>query len=191
MAELMEEAPGSLETVRRFVNTLHDNLSKDEIASPEGLAGWLADHGLVAKRAQVRPADVRRAHDVREALRGLMLANNGAPADDGAVATLNTAASRARVRPAFADHSSWELEPGADGVDRALGELLAIVFRSMSDGSWQRLKACGDPGCAYAFYDHSKNRSGRWCDMASCGNRAKARAFRERERQRTKTDAGE
>jgi predicted RNA-binding Zn ribbon-like protein len=32
------------------------------------------------------------------------------------------------------------------------------------------------------FYDRSKNRSGRWCVMAECGNRAKVRAYRERER---------
>ena len=41
----------------------------------------------------------------------------------------------------------------------------------------------GNPDCRWAFYDGSKNRSGRWCDMASCGNRMKARAFRERARE--------
>jgi predicted RNA-binding Zn ribbon-like protein len=52
----------------------------------------------------------------------------------------------------------------------------------MSDGSWERIKACGNPDCRWAFYDNSKNHSGRWCEMASCGNRMKARAFRERAR---------
>jgi predicted RNA-binding Zn ribbon-like protein len=61
--------------------------------------------------------------------------------------------------------------------------MLATVFRAMSDGSWSRMKACGNPDCRWAFYDSSKNRSGRWCEMASCGNRMKARAFRERARQ--------
>jgi predicted RNA-binding Zn ribbon-like protein len=60
--------------------------------------------------------------------------------------------------------------------------LLATVFRSMSDGTWGRMKACGNPDCRWAFYDGSKNQSARWCEMASCGNRMKARAFRERAR---------
>jgi predicted RNA-binding Zn ribbon-like protein len=66
------------------------------------------------------------------------------------------------------------------GIDGALGRLLAIVFRAMNDGTWERLKACPADDCEWAFYDWSKNGSGTWCDMAVCGNRAKARAYRER-----------
>jgi predicted RNA-binding Zn ribbon-like protein len=45
------------------------------------------------------------------------------------------------------------------------------------------MKACAlHDSCEWAFYDWSKNRSGTWCDMAVCGNRAKARAYRERRR---------
>jgi predicted RNA-binding Zn ribbon-like protein len=67
-------------------------------------------------------------------------------------------------------------------VDNAFGRMLATVFRAMSDGTWSRMKACGNPDCRWAFYDATKNHSGRWCEMASCGNRMKARAFRERGR---------
>ena len=48
----------------------------------------------------------------------------------------------------------------------------------MADGTWRRLKACREDTCQWAFYDRSKNRSGTWCSMAVCGNRAKARAYR-------------
>ena len=178
----MEEAPGELETVRLFVNTLHDNLEDEELDSPAALRDWLARFGLAARRAQFRPADLRRAREVREALRRLMLANNGERPDPSAVELLNNAAARAKLSASFQDHSAWRLNPGRDGLDGSLGELLAIVFRAMSDGTWDRLKACGNPDCEYAFYDHSKNHSGRWCDMASCGNRMKARAYRERAR---------
>jgi predicted RNA-binding Zn ribbon-like protein len=65
-------------------------------------------------------------------------------------------------------------------VDAALAELLATVTTAAADGSWQRLKACADDGCRWAFYDTSRNRSGRWCSMAVCGNQQKARAYRER-----------
>jgi predicted RNA-binding Zn ribbon-like protein len=71
------------------------------------------------------------------------------------------------------------------GIDGALGRVVAIVFRSMADGTWERLKACREGDCEWAFYDWSKNRSGAWCDMAVCGNRAKARAYRERRQRGT------
>ncbi len=56
----------------------------------------------------------------------------------------------------------------------------AIVHDSIAQGTWSRLKACREHECEWAFYDHTKNRSGAWCSMQRCGNRAKARAFRER-----------
>ena len=45
---------------------------------------------------------------------------------------------------------------------------------------WKRLKLCGSATCRWAFYDQSRNRSSRWCAMASCGNRQKAKRFRAR-----------
>ena len=59
---------------------------------------------------------------------------------------------------------------------------VAIVAESVAGGSWERLKACPREECEWAFFDRSKNRSGRWCRMEECGNLAKARAFRERRR---------
>jgi predicted RNA-binding Zn ribbon-like protein len=50
----------------------------------------------------------------------------------------------------------------------------------MADGSWERLKVCPADDCLWAFYDRSRNRSRRWCDMEVCGNRAKVRGYRER-----------
>jgi predicted RNA-binding Zn ribbon-like protein len=181
--ELANPAPGELETVRQFVNTLDlEGHEEEKLDRPESLAKFLSNHGLTSGRVQARPADLRRALEVREALRKVLLANNGFPADAEAVEVLNKAAARSRVTAAFEDNGSWRMEPAAGGVDEGIGRLLAIVFRSMSDGSWGRLKACGLDSCHWAFYDMSKNRSGRWCDMADCGNRAKARAFRARAR---------
>jgi predicted RNA-binding Zn ribbon-like protein len=65
-------------------------------------------------------------------------------------------------------------------VDGALAELIARVHRAQMDGTWDRLKVCPDTTCHWAFYDGSRNRSSRWCNMGVCGNRHKVRAFRER-----------
>jgi predicted RNA-binding Zn ribbon-like protein len=80
----------------------------------------------------------------------------------------------------FDADGSAVLEPQAGGAAGALGRLLVIVQTAIAAGTWQRLKACREHSCEWAFYDHTKNRSGAWCTMDVCGNRAKARAYRER-----------
>ena len=195
MAHYSHPTTEGLEAVRRFVNTVHHEQGEDEeeLRSAADLARCIEDEGH--GRIDVKASDLRRAIEVREALRDVMGANNGEPLNPEAVELLNKAAARAKVVAAFDDYASWRIEPASNGVDRVLGEMLATVFRSMSDGSWQRMKACGNPDCRWAFYDASKNRSGRWCEMASCGNRMKARAFRERTRkqhdERTRPAASE
>ena len=61
-----------------------------------------------------------------------------------------------------------------------MARLLAEVIRAEAEGKWERLKACRNQGCRWAFYDASKNRSGRWCNMDICGARHKMRTYRER-----------
>ncbi|MGH3648336.1 MAG: CGNR zinc finger domain-containing protein [Micromonosporaceae bacterium] len=65
-------------------------------------------------------------------------------------------------------------------VEAALASLLAAVAEAVAAGTWDRLKACRNPRCQWAYYDQSRNRSRAWCSMDTCGNRAKARAFRRR-----------
>ena len=89
-------------------------------------------------------------------------------------------AARARLRLRVDTHGSARLEAEGRGVDGALGRLLVIVYRAMETDTWSRLKACREDTCRWAFYDHSKNRSGHWCSMEVCGSRNKARQYRER-----------
>ena len=175
-----KEAPGELNVVRSFVNTIDLEDGDDDIASPDGLRTWLESNGLAASGVRPTREDVARAAAVREALRALMLANAGEEGDPHATRTLDEAAERARLTLRFDAHGRSRLEPAAGGVDGALGRILARVADAMSEGTWSRLKACRADNCQWAFYDSTKNRSGRWCDMAVCGNREKVRAFRER-----------
>ena len=87
-------------------------------------------------------------------------------------------AERGRLSVRFAADGSVELAPRAGGFAGALAALLVPVARAAADGSWQRVKACAADDCQWAFYDRSRNRAGRWCDMAVCGNRTKVRAYR-------------
>jgi predicted RNA-binding Zn ribbon-like protein len=186
MADDPKAAPGELEQIREFVNTLDLETHEEQLADPASLGAWLAARGLIATPAagaQLTAADVRQAQALRESLRKLLLANNGGELDPAAVDALNAAAGSAELVVRLDPSGGGGLAPVRPGIDGALGRLLAIVFRSMADGTWQRLKACPDHDCEWAFYDWSKNRSGTWCDMRVCGNRAKARAFRERRQQ--------
>src|SRR5687768_7767592 len=96
MTESRSAAPGRLELVRRFVNTWDIEASTDELATPEALARWLQEVTLVPAGTDADDGDLRRARELREALRDSMAANHsGPPVPSGAVASINAAADRA------------------------------------------------------------------------------------------------
>jgi predicted RNA-binding Zn ribbon-like protein len=178
-----QEAPGELELVRAFVNSVDLEDDTDELETPGALVAWLAERGLVEAGGPAGPADLGRAIEVREALRQLLLAHHddGGPPPPAAVEVVAAAARRSQLELRFGADGVARPEPVRDGVDGALGRLLAAVAAAQADGTWERLKACPWDTCQCAFYDHSKNKSRAWCSMAVCGNRAKVKAYRERQ----------
>jgi predicted RNA-binding Zn ribbon-like protein len=175
-------APEPLRLVQRFVNSVDLENGEDELTGPAELRDWLLERHLIDAGDVVGAADLRRALDVREGLRALLVANGGMEPDAERVERLDRAAARAGVRVEFRPGAAPRLAPEARGVDGAIGRLLAIVAGSVEQGTWPQLKACHRDVCQWAFYDQSKNHSGRWCQMEVCGNIEKARAFRERRR---------
>ena len=180
MTRKRQEAPGRLELVREFVNTADLEGGDEGLASPAGLARWLQAHDLLEPDAEVGEKDLERAIAAREALRAQLKAHNGSDRDPEAVATLHEAANRARIGLSFDEAGASSLEPRTPGADGAIGRLLTIVHEAEHEGTWARLKACPWHTCEWAFYDNTKNASGVWCTMEVCGNRAKAKAYRER-----------
>jgi len=174
------KAPDNLAVIEDFVNTWDVEAGEERLPAPARLSEWLAERGLAEPGERFGHDDLARAIAVREALRGLLLANNDGDLDPAAPATLTAAADGARLSVAVDAHGHARLEPRAGGIDRVFGRLLAIVARAQADGTWERMKACPWHTCHYAFYDHSRNRSRTWCSMAVCGNRAKAQAYRRR-----------
>ena len=158
-------APPPLLLVQAFVDTLDLDLRTDVLAHADEARAWLADAGLrdpePSRPGQADPdfaADLQLARDVRESLRALIAHNT-----DGQV-RLGTRTSPKRL---------------AEG----LAGLLLSIRDAQADGSWDRLKLCGNPDCLWAFYDRSHSRRGAWCEMASCGNRLKNRSLRARRAQ--------
>jgi predicted RNA-binding Zn ribbon-like protein len=177
-------APGDLALVQSFVNTRWDldHDLEEQLRTPSDLARWLDERRLLEPRTKLTSADLKRALDVREGLRALLFVNNGASRDDGAIERLNRALGGTTLAVRFAAHGMPELTSRGRELDVALASLARIVAVAQIDGTWSRLKACRGVHCGWAFYDHSRNQSGSWCSMATCGSRSKARDYRRRKR---------
>src|SRR6476646_87318 len=175
------ETPNELDLAIDFVNTLDIETDSDALDTVDGFTDWFTERELLSPRAaRPKEADRRQAVELREALRSLMLANNGGPRDDRASETLELAARRGELGVHFAPGGAVSLAPSEHGVAGALAHVLVPVARADGDGSWQRVKVCRKHTCQWAFYDRSRNRAGVWCSMAVCGNRTKVRAYRVR-----------
>jgi predicted RNA-binding Zn ribbon-like protein len=172
----------STELIRDFVNTRDLLDDKEKLSSPGELVTWLVEQALTRGEVHATAADLARAVELREALRRLLLEHTGVEVEgDSASAVLDRTARRARIELRF-EHGHVALTPAATGVDAGLGRLVIAVHDAMADGSWDRLKACRASDCEWAFIDNARNHSRAWCSMKSCGNREKARVFRERHR---------
>jgi predicted RNA-binding Zn ribbon-like protein len=161
--DLPKAAPEPLRQVQLLVNSI------DVENQREWLPDWLAERGLAA-------GDVERGRALREALRALVLANNGVRLEAAHLEALNGAARR--VHAVVGERADVRFTSGGDPLD----DVVAIALGAMVDGSWSRLKACRN--CRWCFYDESPNRSARWCSMQLCGNRKKTRDYRARKRSR-------
>src|SRR5438477_9383600 len=151
--DLPNAAPEPLRLVQLFVNTADREHGREWLATPEALRDWFAERDVDFDGAS-GAADLRRAHELREAVRALLCANNGAALGQNAVAAFNRAVAAAGVRPLLDVEGRLDLQPARGGVDGALGRVVTVALAAMLDGSWPRLKACAQ--CRWAFYDYSK-----------------------------------
>ena len=171
-------APGALRLVQQFVNTNDLEGGPDVLPDAPALRTWFAEAGL--GDVAVTADDHARAIELREAIRGLVSAHAGLDHDPASGEIVNAAGRRAGLVPVL-DDPATRFVPTTGGVDGALGQIVAAIHAAIAEGTWDRLKACERDVCRWAFYDHSKNRSGHWCSMAVCGQREKnRRAYRRR-----------
>jgi predicted RNA-binding Zn ribbon-like protein len=175
-------APGDLELLQRFLN-LHDHDAAGAELDPplEMIQTFLLERGLLSPDEPFGEAERATALALRRALRSLIArGSEGLKPEDAEV--IDEIGIRAGLHPHFHAGRVPTLEPRGQGVAAAFGKLVAIAFLASFDGSFEHLKLCADPTCRAVFYDRSRNRSGKWCSMEACGNRAKVRAWRERQR---------
>jgi hypothetical protein len=184
------EVPEEVRLVNEFLNTLdletygeHAGKPDEEregLRSPERLRAWFVGRGLLGREVAVNEADRQLAVGVRDALRSAALANSVPARERSDAAGWSFQELPLVVR--FGENSKPELVSGEGGVRGALGRILADVVVASSKGTWARMKICAAQDCRWAYYDHSKSRTGRWCAMETCGNRHKTRRYRRKKR---------
>jgi predicted RNA-binding Zn ribbon-like protein len=183
-----------LETTLDFINTLeycstrtHEEYgaAHEAFRTPADASGWLVQRALLhdAGPASTDWRALARVREVRAALRELIDATaEDRPPTIDAVEVVNGLLANRQV-PA--------LEVTADGVrlshrhlapplDEALAGLAEPLIDRLASDAMDRFRVCANDQCRYAFYDESRAGRRRWCDMSSCGNRAKAARHRAR-----------
>ena len=163
----------------------------DKLETPEHGARWFAERGLMhAESVAATDASLARTRAVRAAMREIAdaVVEGRAPR----AAALDTVNRTMRARAAT------ELVVGPDGIgvghrhvgdpfDDALARIAEPLVGELAAGHPERIRVCASETCGWVFYDESRAGRRRWCDMATCGNRAKA--ARHRARQRSGGDA--
>src|SRR2546425_670934 len=161
--------PATIQTRLASFGSHQRSAGPPPLTSPEALATWLSDRGLVPAGAASDQDDLRHAIALRAALRGIIGANSGAAVYPVDVATLNEAASASKLRARFGSDGAARLEPEVSGVTGALGRIVAAAFAGMADEDWSRLKLCGSQTCRWGFFYPARDHSRRWGAVAACG----------------------
>jgi len=182
-----------------FANTWNDRRSGGAALDYADLLEWSVEAGLLARTAAdglsrtaaTRPEDAAATVDDARRLGGAIAGvfRRVAAGDDpldADVETLNAALSAAlgRLRLRRGEGCcTWTWSADEDDLDRMLWPVARSAAELLTSEQLDRVRECASPTCSWLFLDTSRNRSRKWCDMAVCGNRAKARRFYRRRRQ--------
>ncbi|HZR76956.1 CGNR zinc finger domain-containing protein [Bradyrhizobium sp.] len=161
--------------------TLQARLSgspRELLNSPDDLARWLVSAGLAGKPPKTTPKDLATVRALREAIYVLAGGRRGAEAD-AARKTLNRVASGAAAVPLLQADGSMCLEGTASALIVTLAREAVQLFSDAVD----LIRQCQSPTCTIYFVDTSRRGDRRWCSMLACGNKAKVREFRKRQRE--------
>jgi predicted RNA-binding Zn ribbon-like protein len=179
-----------------FVNTVDDrptDRAQDLLETYADLARWSRQSGILSPReerallarAEREPARARRALSRARLLRETLFAvfsRGTKSALDALRNALPSVYRRPVLRSGPVYELAWEEDPKA--LDRMLGPVLRSAVELLTSRELDRVRVCEADNCDWLFLDESRSRSRQWCNMAVCGNRAKARRFYQRRRRR-------
>ncbi|MEV0902508.1 CGNR zinc finger domain-containing protein [Actinoplanes sp. NPDC049802] len=181
----VREAPGGFALVQELLNTRAAMAyAPDLLTATEDAQWWVTDalglwshiSGLPAPTLLLSAADLRSLRRLRAAFEHVVLAG-ASPAPDSALPPADVQVSL------VPDGTGWvRVVPTGRGIRWLASALWAEALLAQQAGMWPRLKLCNNAACRAAFFDTSRNNSGVWHDVSTCGNTANLRAFRERRR---------
>lgn len=197
----------SLDDTSDFMNTLEyeSGFLVEHLVTFDDAAHWLTDRGFchedlspasLATHGTTEAQALEKVRRVRGALREVAdaVAHDRPPTDE-ALAEVNRAIrSRERVELVKeADGVSVGHSHVGDPLDDALARLADPLVHEIQDGRSERVRICANDTCRWVFFDQSRSGRRIWCDMSSCGNRAKAARHRARAKEKTTvtTDAAD
>lgn len=170
--------------ILHFLNSVRDDGKQRRENSFDDAAGLLSlmqAAGLAdAETPPPDPAQMPALLALREAAYTVLSAMAAARRPDREEALMLETTIKAAVQDA-----GLLFQPGRLGLQAGplggLHDRLALsLFDLLRSEDLGRLRECA--GCSHLFIDHGRGPGRRWCDMARCGNRAKAAAFRQRQR---------
>jgi predicted RNA-binding Zn ribbon-like protein len=173
-----EGVPQHFRLVHAFLNTVDFDTNTERLPDAASTRAWFAERGL--DLPPMTEEENARLRSFREALRTVLESNAGHGDAAAAWRELDPFLASARLRLGGSPPKLLPAE--GDAVAQAAARLTADLYEGMLGGTFPRLKVCGRSSCRWAFYDASKNGSGRWCSMAGCGNREKAQRRRQRQK---------
>jgi predicted RNA-binding Zn ribbon-like protein len=176
-------APAPLIGVQGLSNTFAFEPEEERLLDPPSARRWLLDSQLATPEVRVGRAEWERLVGFREVLRDLIEANRTGSIDAKSLTRWSRFVKEHRVGLAATKDGSLsiDLTPQVT-VEGLIAQLIGIVFQAQAESLWPRLKTCVSDDCRWSFFDSSRNRTGTWCLMETCGNRSKNRAYRRRTR---------
>ena len=172
----------ALDCVVDLVNTAPSATSDERLPDLAALATFVAEH-QVSEVGDLDEADLHAVQDLRAALGAVFDCLD----DASAAAAVNALVSGAGVTPRLTDHDgySWHIHyfvPGASLAEHLTTDCGMALAHVVAAGERERLRRCAAPDCSQVLVDLSRNRSKRYCDARTCGNRLHVAAYRERQR---------
>lgn len=173
----------ALDSVVDLVNTQPKIDGRESLGDVAALRGFV-ERNRISEVGRLEAQDVTAVHAARERFTQVFAAT-----DDTAAATmLNAMINEAGTTPRLTAHDGYDwhvhyFAPGASLADHLAADCgMALAFLIVA-GERERLRRCDAPDCRHAFVDLSRNRSRRYCDSRTCGNRLHVAAYRARRRE--------
>jgi hypothetical protein len=168
-----------------LVNSAPSGAGAEELPDIDALTAFVERHD-VSGVGRLTAGDLVEVHRLRDHLRPVFLSPDVATA----AAMVNHLVSRASVTPRLTDHDGYDwhvhyFTPGASLAEHLAIDCGMALAQVIAAGEWDRVRRCEAPDCEQLLVDLSRNRSKRYCDARTCGNRLHVAAYRERRRAAT------